>query len=51
MGARFSLPLRHEGRHGRVAGAQALARHPEIAIVHTNPQALGKKFVPVGFLS
>jgi hypothetical protein len=35
--------LLHEGRHSRVASAQALARHPEIAAVHTNPQALGKK--------
>jgi hypothetical protein len=35
--------LRHEGRHSHTASAQALARHPEIAAVHTNPQALAKK--------
>jgi hypothetical protein len=28
-----------------LASVQALARHPRIAAVHINPQALGKKFM------
>ncbi len=34
-----------------LASAQVLARYPEIAAVHNNPQALGKKIWPAGILS
>jgi hypothetical protein len=52
MGARFSLPLRHEARQGFGAGERSnLAPSPKYAAVHINPQAFEKKFIFVGFLS
>jgi hypothetical protein len=53
MGARFSLPLRHEARQVFGAGERSnlAPPSPKYAAVHINPQAFEKKFIFVGFLS